>query len=212
MREDRSRFAGPSIVGWSALALVGMFALIIAVDGTGEAGVRVLIRATARTSLALFLVAFVASSLRRLWRTDLTAWLLENRRYVGLSFAVSHGLHLVVIVMLARGWPDSFWAQTPAATRYAGGLGFVLVGLMAATSNDAAVRTMGRGWKRLHAGGAWYVFFIFALSYGTRGFVSPGYLPATVAVIGALGLRIAARLRSAAGSADQRSKRRLASA
>ena len=212
MSEGRSRFAGPSIVGWSALALVGMFALIILADGTDDAGVRVLIRATARTSLALFLLAFVASSLRRLWRTDFTAWLLRNRRYVGLSFAVSHGLHLVAIVMLARGWPESLWGQTPATTLYAGGLGFVFVGLMAATSSDAAVRAMGRGWKRLHAVGAWYLFLIFALSYGTRGFVSPGYLPATIAVIGALGLRIAARLRSAEGSADQRSKRRLASA
>jgi DMSO/TMAO reductase YedYZ heme-binding membrane subunit len=193
-----------------------MCALLLLVDGTDEAGVRALIRSTARTSLALFLLAFVASSLRRLWRTDVTAWLLRNRRYVGLSFAVSHGLHLAAIVMLARGWPESFWTQTPATTVYAGGLGFVLVGLMAATSSDAAVRWMGqRGWKRLHAIGAWYLFGVFALSYGTRGFVRPSYLPATIAVYVAAGLRIAARRRAAgesAGPGGQRSKSRLASA
>jgi hypothetical protein len=35
---------------------------VLAIDGTGEDGVRALIRATARTSLALFLAAFLASS------------------------------------------------------------------------------------------------------------------------------------------------------
>ena len=212
MSEGRSRFAGPSIVGWSAVVLVGTCALLLLVDGTDEAGVRVLIRATAQTSLALFLLAFVASSLRRLWRNDFTAWLLRNRRYLGLSFAVSHALHLGAIVWLARGWPESFWAQTQATTIYGGGLGFVFVGLMAATSNDAAVRAMGRGWKQLHAIGAWYLFFIFALSYGTRGFVMPSYLPATVAGFAALGIRIVARFRPARGPVDQRSKSRLASA
>jgi DMSO/TMAO reductase YedYZ heme-binding membrane subunit len=214
MNEGRSRFAGRSIVGWSALGLVGMTGLLFVVYGTGEDGVRALVRATARTSLALFLSAFVASSLRRLWRSDFTAWLLRNRRYVGLSFAVSHAIHLAAIVVLARGWPESFWGKTNAVTVYGGGLGFVFVALMAATSSDAAVRWMGqRRWKRLHAVGAWYLFVIFLASYGARGFMSWGYLPASVGVFAALGLRIAARWRRGSGeTTGQRSKSRLASA
>lgn len=216
MNEGRSRFAGPSIVGWSALGLVAMTALLFAVNGTGEEGARALVRATARTSLALFLTTFVASSLQRLRHNDFTAWLLRNRRYVGLSFAVSHGIHLAAIVMLARGWPDSFWTNTNGVTVYGGGLGFVFAGLMAATSSNAAVRWMGqRRWKRLHAVGAWYLFVIFLVSYAARGFMSWGHLPASVAVFVALGLRIAARWRAAgepSGPAGQRSKSRLASA
>jgi DMSO/TMAO reductase YedYZ heme-binding membrane subunit len=96
---------------------------------------------------------------------------------------------------------------------YFGGAGFVFAGLMAATSNDAAVRLLGaRGWKALHATGAWVLFVIFFQSYLLRGFISPGFLPASLAVVAALVLRIAGRRRAADVAGDQRSKRRLASA
>ncbi len=65
----RAGLEGWLLVGWSALALGAMRALLLAVHGAREEGLRVVIRATARTSLALFLAAFAASSLRRLWRS-----------------------------------------------------------------------------------------------------------------------------------------------
>ncbi len=170
-----------------------MCAVLLAVYGAEEQGVRVVIRATARTSLVLFLAAFLASSLRRLWRVPASAWLLRNRRQLGVSFACSHGLHLVAILVLASGWPDSFWEGTSAVTIYGGGLGYVFVLAMTATSSDAAVRWLGRRrWKLLHTVGAWYLFGIFAFSYGPAGFVEPGYWPASAAVLAALGIRIAA--------------------
>jgi DMSO/TMAO reductase YedYZ heme-binding membrane subunit len=192
------RFEGRPIVGWSALALLSMAAILLAAYGTEEAGVRVLIRATARTSLPLFLAAFVASSARRLWRSDTTAWLLRNRRYVGVSFATSHGVHLAAIVTLAARWPESFWSKTSPLTLYGGGLGYVFIFLLALTSSDAAVRRLGRQrWKLLHRIGVWYLFGIFLLNYGPSGFFSPAYIPASLAVLAALGLRIAARWRVA---------------
>jgi len=39
----------------------------------------------------------VASSLRRLWPTPASAWLLRNRRWLGLSFATAQATHLVAI-------------------------------------------------------------------------------------------------------------------
>jgi hypothetical protein len=42
-------------------------------------------------------MAFVAAPLHRLWRTDLSQWLVQNRRFLGLSMAVSHGFHGVTI-------------------------------------------------------------------------------------------------------------------
>ena len=89
--------SGWPVVGWAALALVIMTGALLTVWGTEEAGIRVLIRATARTSFTLFILAFVASALRRAWRSRVSAWLLANRRYLGVSFAVSHLLHLAAI-------------------------------------------------------------------------------------------------------------------
>ena len=198
MASKQGRFEGWPIVGWSALALLAMTAALLGIYGADESGVRVVIRATARTSLPLFLAAFVASSVRAIWRNDTTKWLLRNRRYMGVSFAVSHGIHLAAILTLARGWPQSFWEKTNDVTLYGGGLGYVFILLMTATSSDAAVKWLGmRRWKLLHTAGAWYLFGIFLLNYGPSGFFRPAYIPASALVLLALGIRIGARWRSA---------------
>ncbi len=190
---SRRGLEGWPIVGWSAGALLAMCGLLLTVYGAQEQGLRVVIRATARTSLLLFLAAFLASSLRRLWRVRATAWLLRNRRQLGVSFACSHALHLAAILVLASGWSESFWERTSATTIYGGGIGYVFVLAMTATSSDAAVRWLGgRRWKLLHTAGAWYLFGVFAFSYGPAGFFKPGYWMASAAVLAALGIRIAA--------------------
>ncbi len=96
MKGTKLAVQGWSIVGWSALAIGIMVSVIWLVHGINEQGMRIAIRATARTSCILFLIAFVASALRRIWSTPLTAWLLKNRRYLGLSFAVSHTYHALL--------------------------------------------------------------------------------------------------------------------
>lgn len=199
MAAKRGRLESWPIVGWCALALVSMAAVLLGVYGTQEEGVRVLIRATARTSFVLLLAVFVASSARRLWRNDATSWLLRNRRYLGVSFAASHGLHLAGILTLVTRWPDSFWSKTSNVTIFGGGLGYLFVAAMTLTSSDAAVRRLGmRRWKLLHRVGIWFLFGIFLLNYGPAGLSRPAYLPASLAVIGALGLRIAGRIRARA--------------
>jgi DMSO/TMAO reductase YedYZ heme-binding membrane subunit len=188
---SRARFEGWPLVAWSALALGATCALLLGIEGAGEEGLRTVIRATARTSLVLFLGAFVASSLRRLWRSELSAWLLRNRRQVGVSFAVSHALHLGAILALAARFPATF--EPGAVTVVGGGLGYVLIAAMVATSSDAAVRRLGaRRWKLLHRVGLWWLFLIFASNYLAAPFVDPRYAPAGLAVLAALGIRIAA--------------------
>ena len=178
------------LVAAASAALVAMVALVVALEGTGEPGLRAVIRWTARTSLALFLLAFVASSLRRLWRAPASAWLLRNRRYLGLSFAVSHGLHLAGILALAASVPE---ATFNPVTVVGGGVGYAFVAAMAATSSDAAFRRLGaRRWRLLHRTGAWVIFAIFAQSYLVAPFVNPAYAPLGLAVAAALGLRVAA--------------------
>ena len=141
-----------------------MTALVLAAAGTGEEGVRMLIRATARSSAILFLVAFVARPLRQLWRTDATAYALKNRRYFGVSMAVSHLIHGIAIVWLLNGFPSA--EETNAVTLAGGGLGFVFIAAMAATSSDAAFKALGRArWTLLHRTGVWYLWFIFALTF-----------------------------------------------
>src|SRR5262249_56308378 len=58
--------AGPRLVGVATAVVLGLCLAVLGFAGTGEDAIRAVIRLTARTSLALFLLAFCASPLFRL--------------------------------------------------------------------------------------------------------------------------------------------------
>lgn len=148
-------------------------------------------RWTARAGMPLLLLTYSASSLARLSPAPLTKALLRDRRWWGLGFATSHSLHLVALVTytLVAG------ITQPLPTIVVGGLAYALLYAMALTSNDAAMRALGRNWKRLHTVGIHLLWFIFFIDMA-RDVAIPERqqfgLPALVLVLGALGLRIAA--------------------
>lgn len=187
------RFAGWPLVGWSALGLTAMAAGILGTRGFGEAGLHTLIRATAQTSFVLFISAFIASALARRWRTPSARWLLRNRRYLGVSFAVSHFLHLAAILTLVRVARGRF--QIDPVTLIGGGLAYVFIAAMTATSFDRTAAWIGpRAWKWLHTIGAHYIWLIFVLQYVVLVSRSLVYAPFAVIAVAAMALRILARL------------------
>lgn len=149
-------------MGWISLGLLGMCALVLGLAGTGEDGLRMGIRATARSSLILFSAAFSASALRRLWRVPATKWLLRNRRYVGVSYAVSHAIHALFIVLLAKLHPGDFESNTLG--NLFGGGAYLFTAAMVATSSDRAFAWLGARWKELHRVGSYYIWVVFAVT------------------------------------------------
>jgi sulfoxide reductase heme-binding subunit YedZ len=72
-----------------------------------------------------------------------------------------------------------------------GGTAYVLIALMALTSNDTAVRRLGRRrWRALHLVGLWVVFGIFVNSYLGRAIVNPNYIPNAALLAAALTIRL----------------------
>lgn len=198
----------PARTGWgltlriAALLTLGSIALFVA-NGVGEESVRVWIRATARASVALFLMTFVARPLHQLAHGGVSSWLLANRRYLGASAAYAQLLHGLALVWLFT----SFVSYEPDLTGLiGGGLGFALYFAMGLTSTDAAVAALGkRAWKALHTAGAYWIWVIFAVTnwgnveLALAGKLGPAhqvlYVGIQVALLGALALRIVARLR-----------------
>lgn len=173
----------------------GLLLLMMAAMASGDSfldGVHAQIRMSARTSLMLFLAAYSASPLLRLWPSDVTRWLMKQRRWIGLSFAVSHILHLIGILGLVAFEPGF---ERDVTTLIGGGLAYVFIVLMAATSNDLAVRRLGaRNWRRLHLVGLHYIWILFFASYAPRAASgSIGYGALTLALVVALALRIFSR-------------------
>ena len=194
MLDLRALPRGWPIVAWTAAVLVLMIAIVLACAGSDETGLRMVIRATARTSCVLFLAAFVASALRRAWPSPATAWLLANRRYVGVSFAVSHLLHLLAIGALAGWSAPGLVATAGMTTTVVGGIGYLFIAAMTVTSFDRTAAWLGaRRWHRLHTIGAYYVWLVFFLSFAPRAAFSPLYFPFGLAVVAAPLLRWRAR-------------------
>jgi len=181
---------GWPIVLWSTVAVCTASSFMFTLAGGGTEGWHAVVRTSAKTSIALFLATFAASSARVFWRNGFTKWLLANRRYVGVSFAASHFVHLVAILLIVALEP-SF--QSSRTTLIFGTLGYVLLAAMAATSSDAAVAWLGqRRWKALHKTGMYYLWFVFIASYAPRLAGSLWYALFVVPLLAGIALRAAA--------------------
>ena len=118
----------------------------------------------------------------------MSRWLLRNRRYLGVSFAVSHVIHLLAIIALTRAAADF---SINAVTLVGGGLAYVFLAAMTATSFDRTAAWLGPwAWRRLHITGMYYNWFIFAQSYAPRAAQSLAYVPVAFICFAAIGLRV----------------------
>jgi DMSO/TMAO reductase YedYZ heme-binding membrane subunit len=181
------------LVLWSALAIgAGVAALLVA--SPDLAGVRAALRLTARTSVSLFVVTFAASSIQHFTRGGAGKWLLANRRYLGVSFAVSHGLHAVLIGVLVASSPE--FRATLGLRQVGGTIAYLLLVGMTVTSFDRTTRWLGRKrWKVLHKTGMYVLWGVFATVYVPAAAQHPLYALPAAALVAALGIRGAARLR-----------------
>jgi DMSO/TMAO reductase YedYZ heme-binding membrane subunit len=198
-KKPTSAWEGWSLVGAVTIALVLGVTIVALTTADPVTAVRRLIRMTARSSAVLFLLAFTASAAWYFWPTAWTRWQRANRRYLGVAFAVSHFVHLGAILALRRIAPSEL-ADTEAVTWISGGLAYVFIAAMTATSFDSTARMVGpRAWTILHTVGSYYIWLIFANSYLSRAATEPAYVPAAMLVVFALGLRVAARIAKARG-------------
>lgn len=203
MHAEQRRFEGWPVAVAITAGLTLMLALLMPMAGSQSDALRLAIRATARSSLLLFLLAFSAASLVRLTKAPLAGWLLRNRRQLGVGFAVSHLMHLVAIVWLAKSDPLLFDALTTPASYIFGGLGYVFIVAMLATSFDATARALGpKLWARLHTAGIWYIWLMFVINFGKRIPQHPSYTLAIVLALLTLWIRfMAGRMSPATTSA-----------
>ena len=184
---------------WLFAAVIAGAALIALVSfgiwGTGSEGHQHFTRYTARFAFPIFLLVFATGALAQLFPSEGTRWLRRNRRYVGLSFALAHFIHLGAIISLFV----TIGEMPETVAIVGGGMAYIFIAAMALTSNDWAIRKLGpKNWRRLHLAGSYYVWLIFMNSYLGRIAretpPEPRIIFVGTAALGfaALGLRIAA--------------------
>jgi len=141
--------------------------VVLGAGGVTEDSLRQLIRMTAASSMVLFSLTFSASSLHQLFRDGRWRPVLQARRRLGLSFALSHtahGLAIIALVEVAFGGDFSQLGDIVG-----GSVIYVFIFAMAATSNDMSVRLLGaKNWKRLHKTGSYAIWIGLFSSYMSR--------------------------------------------
>lgn len=177
---------GPYVFLLTGIGLATASALELARAPELADGLRGIIRLTARSSFALFLLAFLAAPLAALWPSPVFAALGRLRRWLGLSFALSHAVHGLAIVALAQHAPALFWTLTTPGSVVSGGIAYGFILLMTATSWDGAARWRGGApWRLLHRVGVWFLWISFTVAFGKRVPVDPLYtLPLVLLAFG----------------------------
>jgi len=168
--------AADRTLAWTAPALAVMVLAILTVQGAGEPGVRTAVRATARTSAALLCLALASHAL-----ADGHA-LVRRRAGLVRSLAVSHGLHLLVVLRLA-------WLTSGENLRARASVVNVAGSLLAYAVLAAAFFRPEHRW--VDRGLVW-VWAAFLAAYAPRAIREPfHYGPFVAALVVALAMRVA---------------------
>lgn len=107
---------------------------------------RVPIRPTGEAAAILLILALAISPLKALFgATAWTRWLVRQRRAIGLAAAAYSTIHMVVFTLSVGSFADIL-AGMAWASMWTGWAAFAALLVMAAISNDRALRAMGRSW------------------------------------------------------------------
>jgi methionine sulfoxide reductase heme-binding subunit len=175
------------------LTLIALCVWIAAMRQFEVEGIRLVVRFTARTSLLFFCLAFGAAALAGIWPNAWTRWQRRNRRYLGVTFAASHGLHAIAIAAFAAMDPLGYAVATNFASYVFGGIGYAFIVAMTATSFDRTASAIGpRAWRMQHLTGGYYLLAQFAVSFGKRIPEMPLYALFLVPLLAVFTLRMVA--------------------
>lgn len=159
------------ITGIGILLYITLFMIL----GWTEVGNRAAIQWSARISFITFCLAFGANGVHQFFKNSLSFWLLMNRKYLGISFAISHYIHLLFLGLLQVSFHPVFTKAEHLAL-LAGGIAYLFMTLMLLTSFDYWSSKLSRKqWKYLHTIGGYWIGGVFFSSYLKRALTEPWY-------------------------------------
>lgn len=180
---------------WSLVTIVVAGSLIYFINlfytlGFTEETNRQAIRISARIAVVLFSMAFGGAALHKLHQNPFTWWMRMNRRFLGISFAILHLIHLFFLGLLQQNFHPVFY-EKDMLSLLVGGIAYVFVILMFLTSFPVFSKWLSpENWKRLHRVGGYWILTLFIISYVKIAMVEPGF----IRILVMLGVVLIARL------------------
>jgi hypothetical protein len=136
------------------------------IDWSNSADIRWLMGINWRLAAPYFLLTFAASPLHQLFPGGATRWLLANRRYIGLAFAVGAFCQLLPIVTLGLRFQPALADIHSASSQFGEDCIYLTLVLMTVTSFRTTNRHMSRTtWRRLHSTGIYLLAGLYTVTY-----------------------------------------------
>jgi methionine sulfoxide reductase heme-binding subunit len=184
------------IWAWQIVNLIVICALILFLmflwtAGFTEEGIRLIIRWSAKISVSSFCIAFVASGFHRWIQNSFSFWVLMNRKYFGISFAILHLIHLAALGVLQYYFHPVF-ERAATTSLLAGGMAYLFLILMLLTSFKRFSKLLSKKqWILLHTIGGYWIWGIFFSSY-IKGVMRAEYwdLPFLILLISVFSIRL----------------------
>jgi len=167
-----------------------LYLIIFGFYGFTETANREAIQWSGRISFVCFNLAFVANSLHQILKNSLSFWLLMNRKYWGISFAISHWIHLFFLGILQYAFHPVFIVAQPSSIA-AGVLAYFFLTMMLFTSFERFAQLISKkNWKLLHLIGGSWIWIIFMSTYLKRALTEPAHWVYVGLLLSVLLLRI----------------------
>lgn len=174
------------------LAIAATYAGLVNAEDNAT-GFEVALRWTGRLAFFVFLIPFVASPLRTLVKTELTAALVRMRRSAGIAYGGIQSVHLLIIAAAIKASETN---PFDVPTLIVGGAGLGLAIVMMLTSFDVPAKMLGaKAWKTIHNAGFYVFAFIYFFDFLVKPFevgLPPVYWPFMALTLSAFVLRFAA--------------------
>jgi sulfoxide reductase heme-binding subunit YedZ len=132
-----------------ALLSAPAFAWVASLVRHGTAMTADALNPTGALSAILFIVALLATPLRRLWPRGLVPlWLVRNRRYFGVA-SFGYALFHTLFYLIDAGSAAVVITEFARLDIWTGWASLLIMAPLALTSSDRWVRRLGPRWKRL---------------------------------------------------------------
>lgn len=159
-----------AINGWRLFWLVSVpmsVAMLVAMRDVGVStapGVAEMIAFSVRCSVPFIYLVVVASSLNSLAPGQLSRWLLRNRKFIGLCFAVAMAWQALFIFLMSNFHRDYYFDEIYyLRDELEGSTGYIFLAAMVVTSFEFGRRHLSaQQWKLLHRSG---IYFLWAYPF-----------------------------------------------
>lgn len=143
-------------VPMSAIMVVAM----LGVDLSTGAGVSAMIGFSVRFAVPIIFLIVAISSLQILFPGPIPIWLLRNRKYIGLCFAVAMAWQGLFIATMSLFFRDYYFADIYLLRdELEGSVGYIFLTAMVLTSFDFGRKKLTvKQWRLLHKSGLYFLF------------------------------------------------------